>query len=248
VVGSRPLRDGCALSDDVRPRISSPAAGALDGSYLVIVTIFRVVLADDHRLTASALADSLRSHGADVVAVAHTAAEALRFVAKKKPDVLITDLDMGQGPNGIDLAQRVAKSHPTTGIVLLTAYEDPKLLSNKIATIPAHAVYVVKHRIGDVAELLEAVERAWRYANKLEKTPTSAKRFALSTAQADLLRLIAQGLSNQAIADELNLTVGTVTTSIYRLSKKFDLGSTEERNVRAALTQKYYDYVGFQRR
>jgi len=61
------------------------------------------------------------------------------------------------------------------------------------------------------------------------------------------LRLIAQGLSNQAISDELSVSPDSVAKSINRLAKKLGVGKTESRNVRVALTQKYFDYIGFQR-
>jgi DNA-binding NarL/FixJ family response regulator len=206
----------------------------------------RVVLADDHRLTASALSGSLVGHGVDVVAVAHTASDALREVKRKTPDVLVTDLDMGPGPNGIDLALRVVRALPTTGVVLLTAYEDPKLLSPRIPKLPPQVVYVVKQRITEVTDLLDAITTAHLYATGKRRPPKNAGQFVLNESQAALLRLIAQGLSNQAIADELKLTVGSVATSINRLAKKFGVTASDARNVRASLTQKYYDYVGFQ--
>mgnify|MGYP000037490289 FL=1 len=207
----------------------------------------KVVLADDHRLTAGALSDSLRGHGVEVSAVVHTASEALEAVRQHRPDVLITDLDMGPGPSGVDVAIRVKQIMARIGVVVLTAYEDPKLLSSKMPTLPKDVVYLVKHQIAEISDLLAAILTAYRYSTGELAPPKTTVRFALTDAQASLLRLVAQGLSNQAIADELQLTTGSVTVGINRLAKKLGVSSSDATNVRAALTQRYFDYVGFQR-
>ena len=206
-----------------------------------------VVLADDHRLTANALADSMKSHKVNVLAVAHSVPEAMALTMKHQPDVLVTDLDMGVGPSGLDLVQRVRKEIPTCGAVVLTAYEDPKLFSPEMPPVPDEVVYLVKQRVDRVEELIAAVELARRYATREEQAPRKSKRFALTQPQAALLRLVAQGLSNQAIAAELSVTHDSVAKSINRLAKRFQINATDQRNVRVALTQRYFDYVGFQR-
>lgn len=207
----------------------------------------RVVLADDHRLTASALSDSLRSHGVDVVAVVHSPSDALDAVSTHRPHVLVTDLDMGPGPSGIDLALRVKQVMARIGVVVLTAYEDPKLMAPHMPEVPSDVVYLVKHRVSEVSELLTAVRTAYQFATGEVKPPLKPTRFDLTASQASLLRLVAQGLSNQAIAEELKLTPGSVTVGINRLAKKLGVSASDSRNVRGALSQRYFDYVGFQR-
>ena len=207
----------------------------------------RAVLADDHRLTANALADTFRANGIDVAAVVHNATDALEAVRTHAPHVLITDLDMGPGPSGLDLAARVKAVRARIGVVVLTAYEDPKLLAPKMPSPPPGVMYVVKHQVTDTRQLLHAVTQSYRYATGEDTPPKRPGRFALTESQANLLRLVAQGLTNEAIADELKLTTGSVATSISRLAKRLGVRADESRNVRAALTQKYFDYVGFQR-
>jgi len=154
---------------------------------------------------------------------------------------------MGPGPSGVDVAVRVKQIMARIGVVLLTAYEDPKLHSAKMPSVPPGVVYLVKHRISDISELLGAVQTAYRYSTGEATPPRAPERFALTEAQATLLRLVAQGRSNQAIAEELHLTTGSVTVAINRLAKKLDVSSSDGRNVRATLAQKYFDYVGFHR-
>ena len=206
----------------------------------------RVLIADDHHLSAKALADSFRARGADVVAT-HSVPEALEAVRAELPDVLISDLDMGPGPSGVDLALRVRSTLPATGVVLLTAYEDPKLFSSNMPALPPEVVYMVKQRVREIEELEAAIELALDYANGRQRPPKPVNRSTLTESQADLLRLLAQGLSNQAIAHELSVSQDSVAKSINRLAKRLGVSQTSTQNVRVALSQRYFDFIGYQR-
>lgn len=205
------------------------------------------VVVDDHRLTAFALADSLRQRSIDVRAVAHDVAEALKVIKESTPDVVVTDLDLGPGPSGIDFARKLRSSYPRTGVVVLTAYEDPRLFHADIPPIPREVVYLVKQQIKQLDELAEAVGLAVAYARGAIKTSESQVRFPLTQSQAALLRLVAQGLTNQSIAETLKLTEDSVAKAINRLAKKLGVSSATGTNVRVGLTQRYFDFVGYQR-
>ena len=206
-----------------------------------------VVVADDHRLTVEGLADSLRSRNIRVAGVAHSVPEAKKLVTSVVPDVLLTDLDMGPGPNGIDLGLTLRSAQPELGVVVLTAFEDPKLLASRISNFPRDFVYLVKQRVDNLDEVVEACALARAYALGDAEPPASADRFPLSRSQAEMLRLVASGLSNRAIADQLSLHEDSVAKSINRLAKKLQLNRGEDSNVRVSLTQVYFDMVGFQR-
>lgn len=225
-----------------RPRQFLPTAG-----YHEDVDELTVVVADDHRLTVEGLADSLRSRDIRVAGVAQSVPEAQKLVKAVKPDVLLTDLDMGPGPNGIDLGLTLRSTQPTLGVVVLTAFEDPKLLSARIPTFPSDFVYLVKQRIDNLDEVVEACALACSYALGEADPPNSSDRFPLSRSQAEMLRLLASGLSNRAIAEQLSLSEDSVAKSINRLAKKLDVARGENTNVRVSLTQIYFDLMGFQR-
>lgn len=213
----------------------------------VCVKGLRVLIADDHHLSAKALADSFRARGADVVAISHSVPDALDAVRAELPDVLISDLDMGPGPSGVDLAVRVRSALPATGVVLLTAYEDPKLFSSNMPALPPEVVYMVKQRVREIEELEAAVVLACDYANGRQRPPKAVSRSMLTESQADLLRLLAQGLSNQAIALELSVSQDSVAKSINRLAKRLGVAQSTQQNVRVALSQRYFDFIGYQR-
>ena len=205
----------------------------------------RVLVADDHRLTATALADSLTLRGLSVTGVAHSVSEAYERVVESSPDVVVTDLDLGIGPTGIDLAIKVREQFPSTAVVILTAYEDPKLLSPDMPVPPPEVVYLVKQRVAQVDDLLAAVHLAVQYVTQPDTIPRRGNKFPLSRPQATVLRLVAQGLSNQSIADQLHLTPDAVAKAINRLAKRFGLSQNTETNVRVLLTQRYFDLVGY---
>jgi two-component system nitrate/nitrite response regulator NarL len=206
-----------------------------------------VLIVDDHRLTATALADSLSVRGMEVAGVCHSVGDAVGSVQARQPDVVITDLDLGVGPTGIDLALTLRKKYPRIGLVLLTAYEDPKLLAADTPVPPAEAVYLVKQRLNQVDDLVAAIDLAFDYARNPQKVPRAPFRFPLSGPQAEVLRLLAQGASNHSIAEQLHLTPDAVAKAINRLAKRFGLGQSEDTNVRVLLTQRYFDLVGYQR-
>jgi DNA-binding NarL/FixJ family response regulator len=132
-------------------------------------------------------------------------------------------------------------------VVVLTAFEDPKLLSTRIPTFPEDFVYLVKQRIENLDEVVDACELARAYAVGEAEPPNSSDRFPLSRSQAEMLRLVASGLSNRAIAEQLSLGEDSVAKSINRLAKKLLPARGEDTNVRVSLTQIYFDMMGFQR-
>jgi DNA-binding NarL/FixJ family response regulator len=207
----------------------------------------RIVIADDHHLSAKALADSFRARGAEVVAIAHSVPDALDAVREERPDVLISDLDMGPGPSGVDLALRVRSVLASTGIVLLTAYEDPKLFASNMPALPLEVVYMVKQRVREIEELEAAVNLAIDYALGRQRPIKRSTKSALTENQANLLRLLAEGLSNQAIARELSVSQDSVAKSINRLAKRLGVAQSSQQNVRVALSQRYFDFIGYQR-
>jgi len=203
------------------------------------------VVADDDRLTALSLADSLRRHGVIPLAVVHKAGDAIAKVNELKPDVLVIDLDFGPGPTGLDVAAQVRSSNPKMGIVLVTAYEDPRLLAARLPQTPVGAVYLVKHKVQDPKEIADAARDSYRYSQAIAKAPKPRNRIDLTDSQAELLRLVALGLSNTAISAELVVTPAAVEKAISRLATKLDVDRSQEANLRVGLTHRYLEYVGY---
>lgn len=208
------------------------------------MTGISVVIVDDHRMTAFSLGDSLTSKGIVVTAIENTASAAIEAVKTGPCDVLVTDLDLGPGPSGIDLALQAKRAKSQVGIVVLTAYEDPKLYEPALPPLPKGFVYVVKQQLTRADELVASVELARDYATGAQ-TPGGRPVFPLSSSQAKILRLVARGLSNQAIAQELSMTLDSVNTTVKRLAKKLGIRRDSDSNVRVLLTQRFFDLIGY---
>lgn len=200
------------------------------------------MVADDHNLTLQGVSDSLHSHGITVVGRARSAGEAVNLVAQQSPDALVTDLDFGPGPTGLDIAAKLREDYPALGIVLLSAYGDPRLHSESLVTAPAGLVYLIKQHVESTAKLAEAIVTSLEKAEKAERGELPS--INLTTAQVSVLRLVAKGLSNQAIATELSVTEDSVSKTINRMLKRLGITQNTGVNSRAALLQSYFDVVG----
>lgn len=211
------------------------------------ITPLSAVLADDDRLTALSLAESLERHGLNVVSVAHTAGDAVAAVEANTPDVVILDLDFGPGPTGIDAAIQVRRVLPQIGVVIITAYQDPRLFTLSPPDAPAGTVYLVKQQLSSPAQVAEAAREAVSRAAMGARSSQRMRRVSLSDSQVELLRLVAAGLSNQAIADSLHLTTKSVEKALTRLADRLNIDRSAEANLRVALTNRYLEYVGHTR-
>jgi len=206
------------------------------------VNTLRVVVADDHSLTLQGVSDSLLSHGMSVVGRGKTAAEAVELVKKHRPDALVTDLDFGPGPTGLDIAESLRASFPRLGIVVLSAYGDPRLHSESLVSAPAGVVYLIKQQVASTAQLAEAIRVSIDKAAKAEAGELPA--INLTSVQIAVLRLVAKGLSNHAIAQELSITEDSVSKTINRMLKRLGIAQDSGVNSRAALLQSYFDMIG----
>jgi DNA-binding NarL/FixJ family response regulator len=206
------------------------------------VNALNVVVADDHSLTLQGVSDSLLSHGISVVGRGKTAAEAVALVKKLKPDALVTDLDFGPGPTGLDIAESLRASFPRLGIVILSAYGDPRLHSESLVSAPAGVVYLIKQQVESTAQLAEAITVSIDKATKAEVGELPS--INLTSGQIAVLRLVAKGLSNHAIAEELSVTEDSISKTINRMLKRLGIAQNSGVNSRAALLQSYFEMIG----
>jgi DNA-binding NarL/FixJ family response regulator len=210
------------------------------------VTGYRVVVADDHRLTLVAVADSLTMHGLAVAETASTPRGAIEAVIKHRPDALVIDLDLGLGPTGIDVAVHLRQSQPLLGIVILSAYGDPRLLSLELPEAPGGTVYVIKQAVSETQEIVDAVESAIDRARSHDQGSV-LPRVDLTRSQVAVLSLVAEGLSNAGISARLFITEESVAKIIGRLLKRLGITAGGDLNTRAALAHRYFDFVGHRR-
>lgn len=224
-----------------RPSPSAPRSGARASG-------LRVLVVDDHDFARSGLVSMVRLLGCDVVAEVATAAAAVRAARLAEPDVALVDLDLGDGPTGIDLVHALRRLDSTIGLVVVSSYEDPRLLGDDQQRLPSDAVYVVKRTIDGPG----ALGRALRQASGIDgavvvSSPPAcvdARLASLSTQQAEILRLVAAGCSNAEIARRRQITEPAVAKAVARLIRHFDLQADHTQNQRVLLVHLYHRLSG----
>lgn len=199
----------------------------------------RVILVEDDDFTRVTLKAALEKFGVDVVAEAADAKGAVTRAVDSRAEVGVFDLDLGPGPTGIDVANGVRRLVPDLGVVMLTSYEDPRLLSASLAEIPAGAAYIVKQSLEDLGFLVEAI-----VGSRNGRNPSMAPRVDLTDAQVETLRLLACGLTNAEIARVRVVEVKSVEQTISRTAKRLAIEGEGSTNQRVALARAYYQLVG----
>lgn len=176
----------------------------------------RAVVVDDEPLICSIIAEILESEGWEV-ARTHDALGALTAVTESTPSLIVADIDLGVGPTGIDVVQRVRADFPDIGVVFITNLADPRITGKGWDTIPSDASYIVKTELNSTNALREAVSLALTKGEALRQIHESEPVRALSNLQIAVLKLVSAGLSNEEIANERGTTVRAVERMIGRM-------------------------------
>jgi len=200
--------------------------------------VLSVLLVEDDTFTLSTLADALSLRGLHILAALATAREALAFTGA--PDVAVLDLDLGPGPCGVDLAIALRQRLPSIGLVLLTTYDDPRLISGDLPPVPFGTRYLRKGDVDSPSVVITAI----RSAAQRPLEGIAITQSTLTPSQVDTLRLIAQGLSNLEIAQHRGVSRKAVEGTIARLCEHFDVHADSSRNQRVRLATEYFTLTG----
>ena len=149
------------------------------------------------------------------------------------PELIITDLDLGPGPTGIDLINKMDKEFPEIKLAVLTAHSSPNLVDIRFKGLPSRVQYIVKadlHASNSFENILKNAFEQKTTITSYKTKPVDA--IYLSNTQAELLKLIAQGLSNQAIADKRGTTLRAVEALINRTYQALKLNENDSMNLR----------------
>jgi len=208
----------------------------------------RVVIADDALLVRRGIAALLSDSGIEVAAEADDAAELLRAVDEHKPDVAIVDIRMPptHTEEGLVAAHEIRARHPEIAIVLLSQHVEYGVATRALAEHPARLGYLLKDRVTDVDEFVATLRRVALGGTALDPQVVSrllaSERAggpldALTPREREVLQLIAEGLSNPAIADRMGITLRSAEKHVSRVFSKLGLPDTgsENRRVLAVL-------------
>jgi DNA-binding NarL/FixJ family response regulator len=209
----------------------------------------RVMVADDAVLFREGLARVLGDAGFEVVAQVGDAQELLRRVREDPPDVAVVDIRMPptHTTEGLDAARVLQESHPGVGVLVLSAHVEPHYALQLIEDGAEGAGYLLKERVSDLAELTDAVRRvalgglvidpsvvAQLVGRKRTRNPLDD----LTERERQVLTVMAEGRSNQAICQQLYLSPKTVEAYVRGVFTKLGLhqGADDNRRVLAVLT------------
>jgi DNA-binding NarL/FixJ family response regulator len=194
----------------------------------------RVVVADDVMLTREGIVRLLKDSGIDVVAEAEDANSLLRHVQLTQPDAAIVDIRMPptHTDEGLVAAQQIRVEHSEVGVLLLSQYVEPSYAMRLLEEHPERVGYLLKERVFDVAILVDALRRLADGETVID--PTLVSRLVgrrrrddpleeLSEREREVLGLVAEGLSNKAIASRLFVTERTVEAHVKQIFLKLRL-------------------------
>ena len=211
--------------------------------------MMRVVLADDSVLLRKGVARLLEDVGFEVVAQSGDAEELLRDVSTHAPDVAIVDIRMPptHTNEGLRAAQEIRQRFPGVGVLVLSQYVEPAYAMELLADSADGVGYLLKDRVSDIDEFASAVRRVGEGGSALDAAVVSelvGRRRShdplaeLTPPEREVLELMAEGKSNQAIAEELFLPVAAVDGQVTSIFSKLELPATEHdhRRVLAVLT------------
>ena len=194
----------------------------------------RVVVADDVMLTREGIVRLLEEAGVEVVAQAENAEGLLREVRLKRPDAAIADIRMppSHTDEGLVAAQRIRAEHPDVAVLVLSQYVEPSYAMRLLEEHPERVGYLLKQRVFDVAVLVDALRRIGDGESVID--PTIVSRLVgrqrrhdplaeLTQREREVLSLVAEGLSNRAIASRLFVTERTVEAHVKQVFLKLRL-------------------------
>ena len=194
----------------------------------------RVLLVEDEDFTRTMVSEMLSASGINVLPVA-SVAEALKTMEEFDPHVVLTDLDLGHGPDGADLLTKVAEDRPWTGMVIMTAHASPELAINDVSRIPEQAGYIVKSELNSIHSLVSIIQESIIMPGNFNGSDNvGEEKVTITSSQAEILRMIADGLSNTAIAEARGITLRAAEALIQRTFAALGVNGDSSINARVA--------------
>lgn len=191
----------------------------------------KVLIVDDHDVVRHGLASLFKDSDVRIAGEATTADDGVKAARRLKPDVVLLDVLLGVG-DSLDSIKRIRTAAPETRVVMFSAFDNPTYVARAVSA-GAHD-YVLK--TATRSEVISAVTGAAANATpsrfgELRRMATSMARREAATSggvqltprETQVLRLVAMGLSNQEIADSLEISVETVKEHVQNLLRKISL-------------------------
>ena len=210
----------------------------------------RVVVADDTMLTREGIVRLLEEAGVEVVAQAEDAESLVRRVRATEPDAAIVDIRMPptHTDEGLVAASMIRTELPDVAVLILSQYIEPSYAMRLLEEHPERVGYLLKERVFDVALLVDALRRLEEGETVID--PTIVSRLVgrrrrrdpleeLTPRERETLELVAEGLSNRAIAGRLVVTERTVEAHVKQIFMKLNLDASPDSHRRVLAVLAY---------
>ena len=210
----------------------------------------RVVIADDSALVRDGVAAVLRECGVHVAAIAGDADSLYREVARHRPDVALVDIRMPPtGTNeGLVAAEHIGREYPEVAVLVLSQYLELAYAVHLVENGEARRGYLLKDRVSDIEVLLDAIRRVAHGGTVVDpaiveelvaRTGAAGQLAGLSDREREVLRLIAEGFSDGAIAERVNLTPEEVEKHVEQIFHKLGVRDEDASHRRVAAVLAY---------
>lgn len=209
----------------------------------------RILVVEDDAFLCSLMAGALANEGFDA-RCAEGAIEAKKQVRAFDPDVVLVDIDLGDGPSGIDFIQMIRRTRPEIAAILLSKHADSQSAGISPADIPDGVAYLRKSLVHDTKALVAAIDDAARgHAESLRQDRASKGDLdRLTKSQREILHLMALGLSNQAIANRRGVSVSSVEQRVSEVFRAFNITSDGSTVPRVEAIRRYIAVCGIPER
>ena len=212
----------------------------------------RVVIAEDSVLLREGLVRLLTDAGLEVVAAVEEPEALLRAVDEHRPDICVVDIRMPptHTDEGVRAALVIRAQHPGVAVLMLSQYVEERYATDLIASDTRGFGYLLKDRVADVTEFVEAVRRVGAGGTALDPEVVSqllvrSRRRdplgALTPRETDVMRLMAEGRSNNGIATELVVSEGAVEKHVSSIFTKLALPPAEQDHRRVLAVLRYLE-------
>lgn len=195
----------------------------------------RAIVLEDARFVRGMITSVISDLGFDVEA-AETAAAAIELVDDFDPDLAVIDLDLGDGPSGFDVVRHIQQWSPWVAMLIITSFRSPRLVDPDVPPLVG-ITYLVKSDLDSpdqiAAGVTAAIERRSSAQSQYKAHPT------ITPGQADVLRLLAKGLTNEMIANELHLTPRAAAHATRRLYRELGIDPNSGSNARVVATRMF---------
>lgn len=202
----------------------------------------RVLVAEDEEFTLNLLREILTDADFEVIGV-NSVSDAIKSIESFDPHAVISDLNFGlNAPSGADLLNFLHEERPWIGKVILTSHASPNLALPRGTELPPNVIYLVKSELQSIAVLSTAIKDSIAKISETTVIPVlDNQRIIISQTQGEILRLLAEGYTNQSIATRRGTSLRATEALVQRTFATLGIKSDDEFNPRILAVRMWQD-------